>query len=428
MISRHEQTRFSTEDAARLHMSMAGNPMLVTGLALLERPIHFDELVSRLDERLASHRRLRQLVIEPRFGVGMPRWREDPSFDVLHHVHHIDLALMPRRPPLDEVVGDLSTIPLSRGRPLWRVHLIDGPQPAVMFVIHHALTEGAALPALVRMLVDEETRAPQASRERTPTLRGRARVLAAGTVAAVKLATRRADPTTRLKGSMSERKQLAFSSALPLEELESTARAMRASVTELLLAAVTGACRAELSRDASADGLILHALVPVGFGDDEPAPDRDGADIVELPVGTADLGARLHHIRRTAGALRSRGAARRPGEGASGARIATAAGALSAMLQRASVTFFSRRASVVVSTVRGPASPQRLCGAAVRDLFVWAPAAGTITLSVTLVTYAGHARIGVAADARTVGSARRVVAELESELDNMRTFASSARA
>jgi hypothetical protein len=291
-----------------------------------------------------------------------------------------------------------------------------------MLVVHHALADGGALLSLFRELVDEEAPALDVGRAPAITLRRRAWDIAAGTLAAVKLAARRADPPTRLKGPMGEHKQLAFSSPIPLEQLKSAAHGMHTTVTGLLLAAVTGACRAELSRNASADGLVLHALVPMSVGDGPALGNHYGSAIVELPVGTADLASRVRQVQRTARALQSRRA------GIAGARLAAAAGALSAMIERAGVAFFSRRASVVVSSVRGPSSPLHLCEAGVRDVLVWSPASGTITLSVTLMSYAGRARIGVAADARTVGSARRVVAELERELESMDTFASSARA
>ena len=422
MIASHHESPLSSEDAARLHMSMADNPMLITALLLLDRPLGFDELVSRLDARLSKHPRFRQLVIEPWLGLGIPHWREDPTFDVIHHVHHIDVSLLPGAPPLDEVVGHVSTIPLARRRPLWRIHLIDGPEPAVMMVVHHALADGSALLSLLRELVDEQTPAPGEGRSPPSTLGTRAWSVAAGTLAAVKLAARRADPRTRLKGEMSERKQLAYSAPLPLDQLRSIAHALHTTVTGLLLTAVTGACRAELSRDASADGLVLHALVPMSLEARGGVGNHYGSALVALPVGTADLAHRVHQVRRTTRGLRSRRA------GIAGARLASAAGALSAMVERAGVSFFSRRASVVVSSVRGPSTPVHLCGASVRDIVVWAPASGTITLSVTLMSYAGHARVAVAADARVVGNARRVVAELEREIASVGTFASTAGA
>ena len=421
MIARHE-VPLAAEDAARLHMSMAENPMLITALLLLDRPIGFDELASRLARRLARHPRFRQVVIEPRLGLGMPHWRDDPTFDVAHHVHHIDVALLPGAPSLDEVVGDLSTIPLARQRPLWRVHLIDGRQPAVMVVVHHALADGATLLALLHELVDEEATTLHDERERPATLSGRAWKVAAGTLAAVRFAARRADPPSPLKGRMTERKHLAFSPPLPLERLRSIAQGVQMSVTGLLLAAVTGACRAELARNGSPDGLVLHALVPMRLEARPGIGNQYGSALVPLPVGTADLAARIRQVRGTARALRSRRA------GLAGARLAAAGGALSAAVERLGVSFFSRRASVAVSSVRGPTSPFHLCGAAVRDVLVWAPASGTIALSITLMSYAGNARIGVAADGHVVGSARRVVAELQSEIATIATFASGARA
>ena len=59
---------------------------------------------------------------------------------------------------------------------------------------------------------------------------------------------------------------------------------------------------------------------------------------------------------------------------------------------------------------------------------VWAPASGSIGLSVTLMSYDGRARIGVAADAHAIGDARRIVRELERELERVSSFASTTTA
>lgn len=421
MMTRHET--LAVEDAARLHMSGTDDPMLITALVLLDRPIEFDELVLRLESRISKHLRFRQLVVEPRFGLSMPHWREDRTFDVRHHVHHIDMALMPGTPRLDEVIGSLSTIPLARRRPLWRMHLIDGRQPAIMVLVHHALADASMLLSLLRDLIDEKTPAPDGELDQTTSVRGRARHVTRGMLAAVRLALRRADPLTPLKVPARERKQLTFSSPLPLDELRSVAHALQTTVTGLLLVATTGACRAELSRTKFAEDLVLHAFVPMSLGVRRGLGNHYGSAIVPLPVGTLDLAARVHEVReKAARELHSHRA------GVRGARLAAAAGALSASVERAFVQFFSRKASVVVSSVRGPRVPVHLCGALVRDIVAWAPSPGTITLSITLTSYAGQVRIGVAERASDVESARRLVVELEREIASVGTFASAARA
>ncbi len=415
------------EDAARLHMSTADNPMLITALLALDRSIGHEELEVRLGARLSRHPRFRQRVIEPR--LRMPRWVEDPTFDVRHHVHRIDASLVPGSASLEDLTGDLSSIPLAGLHPLWRAHLIDGPEPALVMIVHHALADGAALLALLSELADEdlpERRKVDETTTATATLRSRAWQIAAGALAASRLALQRPDPEAPLRRrQLGDHKRLAFSGSLSLEELRTTAHALDTTITGVLLTAVAGACRAELDVSERAEDLVLHALVPVIVsqrGSSDVLGNHYGSVLVPLPVGAFDLAARIRGGRDAARRLRSHGA------GVAAARLAAAAGALSPFIERIGVELFSRRASVTVSSVRGPADSVHLCGAAVRDIMVWAPASGSIPLSVTLMSYDGRARIGVAADAHALGDARRIVYELECQLELVSSFAKATTA
>ena len=193
----------------------------------------------------------------------------------------------------------------------------------------------------------------------------------------------------------------------------------------MLLATVAGACHAELDESERTEDLVLHALVPViapQTGSSSVLGNHYGSVLVPLPVGAFDLASRIRGGRDAARTLRTHGA------GVAAARRAAAAGAISPFIERIGVELFSRRASVTVSSVRGPAHPVHLCGAAVRDITVWAPASGSIPLSVTLMSYDGRARIGVAADAHALGDARRIVRELERQLELVSSFAKATTA
>jgi WS/DGAT/MGAT family acyltransferase len=411
-------------------MGASDNPMLITAALLLDRHLDHEALEARLEARLAHYPRFREAVVESRLGFGMPRWIEDRTFDVRNHVHRIDTSLLPGARSVDELVGDLASIPLSRRRPLWRVHVIDGPSPAIVFVVNHALADGTALLSLLAELVDESLPAPATRPSKwggVSSLRERARRVAAGALAAGRLASMRADPDTPLRGRVGPRKHLAFSRALPLEELRRTAHALETTVTGVLLAAVAGACRTEVASMIPRGNRVIHALVPIDVPrtasmSRRPLGNHFGSAFVPLPVGTEDIASRVRAARAAARSLQSRRA------GIAGARLAAAAGGLSALVERLGVEFFSKRASVVVSSIRGPERALHVCDAAVRDVIVWSPSPGSIALGVTLMSYAGHVRIGVAADAHVVGDARRVVRELESEIARLSTFASSSGA
>ena len=413
-MSAARSERLAPEDAARLHMGVRANPMRITAMLVLDRAVDRARLEARLKERLLRHPRFRQRVVEPLFGP--PRWEDDPDFDVANHLHRIDRALMPETlapSAIDELVSDLASLPLSDRHPLWRVHLIDGEPPALLLIVHHALADGSSLLALLSELADEHVVRLAALASKATTPRTRIRQIASGAVSASRLAIRRADPETSLKpGPLAGRKHLAVSRDLVVRRLHETAHVLGTTVTGLLLVAIAGVCGAEL--DGARVPRALHALVPVDLraGAARSLGNRFASVVVPLPIGVADVRDRVRVVQRAMHDVRS-------GGGSAAGRVATAAGAVSAFVERLGVALFSRRASVVVSSVRGPERRVSLCGAVVRDIVVWAPAPGTIGLSVTLMSYAGHALVGVAVDSRLSTTARRFIGELEREIDDL---------
>ena len=72
--------RMGNADAAWLHMDRPTNLMVVNALLWFEEPVDADRVKEILRSRLVEpFPRFRQLVIEPRAGVGVPSWEDDPN-------------------------------------------------------------------------------------------------------------------------------------------------------------------------------------------------------------------------------------------------------------------------------------------------------------------------------------------------------------
>lgn len=412
------------EDAARLHMSMPVNPMTITAVLVFDRALGREALFHVLEERLLRHPRFRWKVVEPRFGLGMPRWVDDPRFDLGDHVVVLDLPGDGGQRELEDVVSEIASTPLDARRPLWRMHLVNGVEggSALVVTVNHALADGAALLGILEGLADERG-GPRDDASAEPPAGSRVRRLVTGVVSAARLAARRADPPTSLRGRLGIEKRVAYSSALDVEQLVGTGRALNAGVAGVLMAAVTGALRTELHVGPHDRRLVLHALLPINLPRETPGAlgNRYGSILVPLAVGRADLVDRVSRVRDDLRRLRSHGAVN------AGARIAAAAGVATARIERLGVAFYSRKASVMVSNVRGPARSLHVAGATVRDLIVWAPCSGSIALGVTLMSYAGQARLAVLADAGIIGDPRRIVRALELEVAALGTYAAANR-
>lgn len=408
-------------------MSGPTNPMVITALLVLERPVPYEVIVKRLADRLVRHRRFRQRVVEPRFGLGMPRWEDDPHFDVRRHVLAISMQAHGPR-VIDELVGELMSSPLETrnedgwgDHPLWHMYVVDAATPALVMTVHHALADGVALLSLLEEIADDG--AHTGTRSGRPDsdhgVFAQAAELVRGIFAAVRFALRRADPRTALRGAIGTWKRVAFSSALALDQMTGAAHALDTTVMGLLLAALAGALRPEVG---PRDGLVLHALLPISIKRGRAAElgNHFGSVLVRLPVGIADRERRLSCALEEVRSLRSRSAAV-----VAGARLAIAAGLALAPIERVGVRTFSHKASVVVSNARGPRRTLHVAGVEIEDILFWAPLPGDIALGVTLMSYAGRVRISVAADAAVIGDPRRIVVGIERELAGLTTLAAS---
>ena len=117
----------SAIDAAWLHMDRPTNLAIITSVLWFARPPDWEAVEELLRERLVDRfPRFSQRAVEPRIRIGMPRWEDDPRFELARHVHRHTLPAPGDQAALEAFVGTLQSTPLDRGRPLWSAHLVDG--------------------------------------------------------------------------------------------------------------------------------------------------------------------------------------------------------------------------------------------------------------------------------------------------------------
>lgn len=388
----------SAVDAAWLRMDRAVNPMVITvlfGFAGRLGRAALDPLVARL----CAVDRFRQRVAPPRLGVGLGRWEEDGAFDPARHVHRVGLPAPGDEAALAELVSDIASTPLPADRPLWALHVIERDEGDVLVArLHHAMGDGVALVRLLLAVLGMGAPAPEVGRPPDPP-----------TVSPVEFARRRAgeaaalgellllprDPRSPLKGPQSGRKRLAWSAARPLDRARAAAKARGVTLNDLMLAATAGALRTWFAHHGGPESGEVRALVPVFLRDEGAGANvgnHFGLVFLPLPTGEAAAPARLarvHHDMRT---LKASPLAR------VAFGILGAMGVASEDLEQLAVDIFARKGSLLVTNVPGPPMPIELAGLPVHTMLVWAPVAGEIGLSLSLLSYAGAVRLGVSAD------------------------------
>ena len=161
----------------------------------------------------------------------------------------------------------------------------------------------------------------------------------------------------------------------------------------------------------------MHTLLPVAA----PSKASDGelgnhyaSVFVSLPAAVDDPRARLEMIARDMAVLRSGGQSRI----ASG--LMRMAGSVAPGLERRAMRWGSRRASLVVSSLAGPKRTLHLAGQPLGAVVIWAPAAATIGLSITLFGYAGAIRLGVLTYSAVIDRPEQLVVAFEAALDELR--------
>ncbi|MFY3744511.1 WS/DGAT domain-containing protein [Anaeromyxobacter sp. Red801] len=421
----------SRVDAAWLHMDRPENTADIVALLRLDGPLSPARLRTLLQDRLVTHDRFRARVVDTG-ALGQPVWERDPHFSLARHLSARTLRGEGRE-ALEEVVSEAATRPLAPGRPPWRACLIDGgEQSAVLVKLHHCMADGFALLTVLLGLSDERAgraappeAGPPAPPDAAPgPLPRGARALLGDPLAAArslwKMATLPEARGRLAPPALTGLRRTSWSHPWPLAGLRDAAHAAGATVNDALLAALSGALSRVL-RDPAAPGAPgplpdeVRALVPVNLRPGPPAAgtplgNQFGLVFLDLPIEPLALDERLELMRgRTAAMKRSPDAWVALG-------ILGALGLAPAALERLGTAFFSRKASMVVTNVPGPARRLHFGGRRVDELLFWVPHPAALGLGVSLLSYAGQVTVGVRADAAFPLDPRALAHAIDEEL------------
>lgn len=400
----------SSADAAWLHMDRPTNLMVINSVLWFDEPVDWDAYKELVRERLVERfDRFRQRPVE---GIAGPHW-EDVEIDLGLHFHNVALPVPGDRRTLEEFVSDRVATPLDRSRPLWDVYLIDGygDGAAVLTRMHHCIADGIALARVMLTLTEDaelsdvlfgETRGSSRVRTAAQLAGGAVRhprralggaVEDALTVA--KLLFPSFDPSSPIKGEQHAAHRVAWCHPVDLRRVKRAARALDATVNDVLVSAVAGALREPGMPDE------VHALVPFNLRAlDEPLPrglgNRFGLVVLGLPVGIEDPVERTLEVKRRMDAIKH------GHEGAISYGILELMGHTPAAVEGRLIDYFSAKGSMVLTNVPGPRRPLSVAGTRLAGVLVWAPSSGSIGMSVSIFSYAGKVTVGFLTDAGLV--------------------------
>jgi len=440
-------------DSSWLRMEDSTNLMTITGMMILDGPLDFPRFKAMIEDRLMAHDRFRSIVSESALPLGRPSWREDDQFTLRYHLRKVALAAPHDQEALQELVSDLMSTPLDRSRPLWQVHVVENYAhgTAVIMRIHHCIADGIALVRLLFSLTDEEPEEAPVHRKRSVrTARGSGKSLlgaaenlidrgreviinpdrlaeliqggfgAAGVL--TRLVQRPADPKTAFKGRVTITKKAAWTEPIPLEDVKAIGKTFGYTINDVLMTVAAGAMRSYLlGRGDQIEGKDVHAVVPVNIRPPEEMDklgNRFGLVFVALPVGLAEPLERLKTVHRRMERLK------KSPEAGVVFSVLQLLGLAKPELLALGVDFFGSKATLVLTNVPGPRKHLYMAGSRIRNMMFWVPQSAHMGLGISIFSYAGEVRIGVAADAALVPNPDSLVEHVHGEV---RMLAEEAR-
>ena len=225
------------------------------------------------------------------------------------------------------------------------------------------------------------------------------------------------DSDTSFKGELSVGQRAAWSRSIPLGKIKRIGKALDAKVNDVLLGAVAGALRHYLqAQDEPVDDVSIRALIPVNLRPLEQSfelGNRFGLVFLDLPIWLDDPKARVLEVKRQMDEIKA------SSEAVAAFGILEVLGYFPYAFEEQAVRIFSSKASAVMTNVPGPRQKLHLDGHQIQHIMPWVPRAGNIGLGVSIFSYAGDVRIGVACDAGLVPDAHPILDGFREEFDGL---------
>jgi WS/DGAT/MGAT family acyltransferase len=447
MPSRHlDSTPLSAEDLSFWYADQPRQRTTMAMLMLLDRKPDPERLRAAAWRMVESVPRLQQRVVDAPFDLALPRWEDDPTFDLAFHVRRYALATgEAAAEPLDDLfdlLGPIYERPFDRTRPLWELIEIEQPGTsvgaAIFFRLHHAVADGVGGNAILAALTDA-TRAgeplpppPQkppggwpepglaaslarALRDRVAQDAANAAAVAGALWGAVRtpgsllragriVASLADDLRHRSESPLRDfgRARRLTGIDLPFAPLREARRALGGTMIDVLLTGVASAAGAWHRAHRLARVSELQTLVPINLrpranqGLAAAVGNRATGILVRLPIRIADPRRRFREIHRRVEERKAHPAAE------FFPLVTSVLATLPRPLYRALAYQSARSVDLIVTNVPGVPVPRYLAGAEILSAYPFAPTAPHSPVSIALYGYRDHLFVGLDADATSL--------------------------
>lgn len=428
-MSAHKQ--LTALEASFLALERPGLPMHVAGVVIFDGrssgrgALALQDLKRLVAARLPQLLKYRQRVRASWHGLARPEWVEVAEADLGPHLFEHRLPSPGSSSQLGSLCAEIHAELLSRDRPLWEAHLIDGlagGRQALVLKTHHAITDGIGGIQMAEVLFDPkrphhglEAAGPTAlrfGRPARPTLGdvARAMVGVAFTVAGGPIALQ-----GPFNGSVGGRRAFAMAT-LSMDGIRRLKTRLGGSVDDVLLAVVAAGLRRHLAHEGYGPlPKALRVMLPVST-----RPSVAGVELgnhvtavfVDVPLDTSEPGALVRRIATTKSTLRTAHAA------AGMSLLIEAAGRLPNVLHESVVRFAGALpgSNLVLSDLPGPHEQLFLQGRPIIACYPMIPLSASVGLSIAAMSWDTQIGVGIVSDPDLVPKPERLAGEIEASL------------
>lgn len=417
----------------------------------------FEAFRDHLGRRLHLLEPLRYQLVDIPWRLHHPVWRRGCAVDLDYHLRRVRVPAPGGSRELDEVVGQVASTPLDRGRPLWEFYFADGlagNRFALIGKVHHALADGVASVNLLERVMDlrdggsdghddapsagDLVRAAGRDHVRQVTELPRLIRDAAVGMTRVRRRTRQRGqhpdlaasfdaPQTFLNHVVSPQRRFA-TTTLPLAEVKAAAKALGITLNDLILTIAAGGLRKLLlDYDGKADRPIIASVPTATDKSDRVTGNKISGLSVSLPVHVADPVQRARLV-----ALATRIA--KEDHEILGPRLYERMMAyLPPAIAPAAFRWLGRRdapnkmMNVAVSSVMGPRQRGHIAGAPVSEIYSTGVLSPGAPVNITVWSYVDQLGVAVLTDDATFHDPHDATDALRSAFTELRSAAGLLR-
>jgi diacylglycerol O-acyltransferase len=414
----------SKADAAWLHMDRPDALMMITGLFLFDDNLDFKRLQKVIREKLLTYDRFRMRVRRSRNPLRRPSWVPVKDFDLDNHLERVSLK-GGSQADLHDFIGKKMSQRLSRRNPLWKMYLVEDLEhgSALVAILHHAIGDGNALMRVLMKLTDPVDPNQDMERPKAGKLKVKPRGFVdlarkgLGATAVLSKGMIESEPKTPFRGTLGKAKKVSVSKPIALEDIKQARIPTKSTVNDILMTALTGGLRRYILREQGPikPGVSVRAVVPVDLrrSSKEELGNKFGLIFMALPIGIEDPHEQLVEVKKRMNELKD------SPQAIMVLGLLAAVGAIPAELEKRVVSMFGSRATTVLTNVPGPQVPLKLAGSEISSMMFWVPQSGGLGLGLSILSFNGQVRVGVAADAGLVKDPDLLVSDFEDAFEEL---------